>query len=177
MCTLNTLTWPDLTWPDHKHVLQQLALNVHVKHFDLTWPDHKHVLQQLALNVHVKHFDLTWPDLTTSMCYNSLLWMCTLNEGRKREKRPTDTLVCMFDVRGQTFAGETAISVGTVPPWFLSTGRRITAFIDICKSNNNNTIIIIVIVLLLLLIIITTIIIIITTTVIINKNSNSKQKR
>ena len=40
-----------------RHVLQQLALNVHVKHSDQI--DLVHGLQQLALNVHVKHSDLT----------------------------------------------------------------------------------------------------------------------
>ena len=44
--------------------LQQLALNVHVKHSDLTRPaiePDSGALQQLALNVHVKHPDLTRP--------------------------------------------------------------------------------------------------------------------
>ena len=76
------------TCAHHRRALQQLALNVHVKHSDLTWPDltwpdltcclsllsqteelakagtcahDRRALQQLALNVHVKHSDLTWP--------------------------------------------------------------------------------------------------------------------
>ena len=56
----------------------------------------RRALQQLAVNVHVKHSDPTWPDPTescpgqrnrrgplpvtmTGVRYNSLLWMCTLN--------------------------------------------------------------------------------------------------
>ena len=32
----------------------------------------RRALQQIALNVHVKHFDLTWPDLTFSQPDNSM---------------------------------------------------------------------------------------------------------
>ena len=60
MCTLNTLTWPDLSRTEKPAKAGTCARD-------------RCALQHPALNVHVKHShsDLTWPDLT--VLFNSLI--------------------------------------------------------------------------------------------------------